>query len=774
MVTKSIEKFYNSYKRNLYEIRHIEKTIFAESYDYKKWEASLREKSQVLRSIYEQNEKLLNEELRSVLKNSEEITDELVTALLQHIMYFVFEDHYDYEITETVLNWLEPYIETRAEDWQKIKFYYIKGLMIAKGMNLEQSYDWYEKITSVCEDWTKADRNGSKERLLDAYLYRVMCVGAFEHNNCEKFFSCLEEAKKQWERPETLEVLRQIYGEDKNLEQYIQLRLELMDFCQIMIISDENLKGMSKERITQLYDYFKVEYKKGVQERNLNCNIFLSYHKLRYTIGEITKEEYAKVLDLYIKPSPFEYPDDMNFEMRLDNLSACLECNRYFCNSFTYTLRLLPEKLRLATDLEKIELLYDELEEYICGLSTLENGVYMDILLVDTLKLMSQKLGEDKIFRLLETIMLHRQLPTAIHLAMVSKLVKVFIVHMLEEKPEKLIGFKGTKTKEDVLQIKEEIIEFAYKAGLCHDLGKINNTDIINLQSRRITNEEFGIIKGHTTTGKDIANDIETFKPYADIIAGHHLFANSQGGYPNQINISNSADKVIVDMITICDSIDAATDILGRNYTKGKDFNRILTELQEQSGTRYSGELVEFISNSEELKQEMAILTGEKRAGVYHDLYLRRVKPLALEKRYVERHFEACEEDDKEQIFNFIKKYAANDSDKYLKLYEECEEKYLVNNVEKEIIGVFFGKKDTLYGQDAIFIELFLVKDSSRHAGIGGRLLFYVEEELRKKGYVYVAYNSREELGIVERFMWINGYMHDNDKVLKKQINSEE
>ena len=61
MVTKGIEKFYNSYKHNLYEIRHIEKTIFAESYDYRKWEASLREKSQVLRSIYEQNENLLNE-----------------------------------------------------------------------------------------------------------------------------------------------------------------------------------------------------------------------------------------------------------------------------------------------------------------------------------------------------------------------------------------------------------------------------------------------------------------------------------------------------------------------------------------------------------------------------------------------------------------------------------------------------------------------------------------------------------------------------------------
>ena len=45
MVAKKVEKFYNSYKRNLYEIRHIEKTIFADAYDYGKWETALREKS---------------------------------------------------------------------------------------------------------------------------------------------------------------------------------------------------------------------------------------------------------------------------------------------------------------------------------------------------------------------------------------------------------------------------------------------------------------------------------------------------------------------------------------------------------------------------------------------------------------------------------------------------------------------------------------------------------------------------------------------------------
>ena len=774
MVIVDIEKFYNCYKRNLYEIRHIEKTIFAESYDYRKWEASLREKSQVLRQIYEQNEKLLNEAVRFLYKGDEQINDELVTGLLQHIMYFVFEDHYDFEITEKILQWMEPYIETKAQDWQKIKFYYIKGLMIAKGMSRDMTYDWYGKITSVCEDWTKADRNGSKERLLDAYLYRVMCLGAYGKGDCETFFESLSEAKKQWQRPETYEVLCQIYGKDKDVKHYIKMRLELIDYMHFMIVSKENVECMSEERIQSLYQYLETTYQTGVEQRKLNCNIFLAYHQLRYFLGKVTEEEYETALDLFIQPSPYEYPDDMNFEMRRDNLYSCLEFNRYFCNSFVYALRLLPEKLKFATEQTKREAIYTEIEQYICGLSTMENGIYLDRKLVEVMRVMAGKMEEEKVFRLLETIMLHRQLPTAIHLAMVSKLVDVFIRVVLEENPELLVGVLNTSTIREVEKNKEKIIEFATKAGLCHDIGKLISTDIINMQSRRITDEEFGVIKWHPSAGKEIVNSISVFEPYKDIIGGHHLFADRNGGYPKEFDVSNKGNTVIIDMITICDSVDAATDILGRNYTKGKDFGKVLLELKEQSGTRYSKELVDVIWNSESLKGEMESLTGEKRAGVYHDLYVRRVKPLALDEKYVEKYFRTCEEEDRDDIISFIIKNTDEDSQSYIENYNDCEEKYLVKNIENEIIGLFCGKRSTLKGKEVVFIEVLLVKESSRHAGIGTRLLFYVEEELREKKYMYVAYNSLNELGNVERFMWINGYKHDNDKILKKQINNEE
>lgn len=773
MVATDVEKIYNKYKSNLYEIRHIEKTIFAESYDYQKWEALLREKSYVLREIYEQNEKLLNEELRELRKNEEKINGELVTNLLQHIMYFVYEDHQDFELTEKVLNWLEPYIETKAQDWQKIKFYYIKGLMIAKGMSSHVQYDWYEKITGVCGDWTKADRNGSKERLLDSYLYRVMYIGAYQREKTDLFFESVDEAVRQWKRPETLSLLQEIYGKEKDVEHYINMRLELIEYMQYMIVTKENIACMSKEKLETLYEYFEKNYKIGVETRKLNCRIFITYHKLRYFMGITDESEYVEALDMYRKPSPYEYPTDMNFEMYRADLFSCLECNRYFCNSFSYALILSPEKLKYAKEQAKRDQIYEEIEQYVCGLSTMENGVYMDIQLVEIMKILAGTMEENKVFRLLETIMLHRQLPTAIHLAMVSKLVNIYIELILNEKPELLIGLLGTTSVGEVQDKREEIISFAVKAGLCHDIGKLISTDIINLQSRRITDEEFGMIKWHPLAGKSIAEEIPAFAPYVDIIVGHHLFADQTGGYPREVDMSQSADKVIINLITICDSIDAATDILGRNYAKGKDFSKILAELKEQSGTRYSKELVEVLDNSESLKIEMTSLTGEKRAGVYHDLYARRVKPLALDKKYVERYFRTCGAEDKESVVKFINAHEKIDNELCINKYDSCEEKYLVKNIEDDIIGVFFGKKDTLQGKDAVFIELLLVNEASRHAGIGRRLLFYVEEELREKGYMYVAYNIHNELGNMERFMWINGYKSGKDMILKKQINNE-
>ena len=237
------------------------------------------------------------------------------------------------------------------------------------------------------------------------------------------------------------------------------------------------------------------------------------------------------------------------------------------------------------------------------------------------------------------------------------------------------------------------------------------------------------------------------------------------------VDIPMNAYTLVIDLITICDSIDAATDILGRNYAKGKSFERIVTELINQSGTRYSKELVDILCESKSLSEQLENLTGPMRANVYHDLYVRKVKPLALDKEYVERCFAEYADGDREYVADFLERdYDATPSLTIDEL-EQYDEKYLVKNNRKEIVGFFLGNKIHLKQENGILLQILFIKDAARKVGIGQRILQYAENELQQKGYSLIAMESKEELSNRERFMWINGYTRNEDNLLVKYLN---
>ena len=108
------------------------------------------------------------------------------------------------------------------------------------------------------------------------------------------------------------------------------------------------------------------------------------------------------------------------------------------------------------------------------------------------------------------------------------------------------------------------------------------------------------------------------FKDYFDIMLGHHKWYNDLGGYPASFIKKDSLYHFYIDLITISDCIDAATDILGRNYANGKNFDTLYQELKNESGTRYNPIIVEFIGNNKKLYQALSDLTGNGRAKIYY------------------------------------------------------------------------------------------------------------------------------------------------------------
>jgi response regulator RpfG family c-di-GMP phosphodiesterase len=125
----------------------------------------------------------------------------------------------------------------------------------------------------------------------------------------------------------------------------------------------------------------------------------------------------------------------------------------------------------------------------------------------------------------------------------------------------------------------------------------------------------------HKSKSKLLIGDDKDFLKYYDVMIGHHKAYDGKDGYPSDFDNTKSKYKIAIDLITIADTIDAATDVLGRNYTSGKSFKKVLDELIEQKGTRYNPFLVDFIANNAKLKKELDDLTGKDRVNVYFDVY---------------------------------------------------------------------------------------------------------------------------------------------------------
>ncbi len=213
-----------------------------------------------------------------------------------------------------------------------------------------------------------------------------------------------------------------------------------------------------------------------------------------------------------------------------------------------------------------------------------------------------------------------RQVQTAIHSVMVGKLAAELSKALISQCPECFIGQFQTHSAEEVTRCQETILDFVYTAALLHDIGKVTCPNVITQQYRKITDLEFQIIKQHPAAGGSILKNLPVFSIFHDIAAGHHKSYDGTFGYPVDFDNTKSPVRIFTDMITICDSLDAATDSHGRCYAQAKTVDMVLEEMELSKNTRYSGFLVDFIIQNEALKNCFRQLLTTGRLEAYYQI----------------------------------------------------------------------------------------------------------------------------------------------------------
>lgn len=167
----------------------------------------------------------------------------------------------------------------------------------------------------------------------------------------------------------------------------------------------------------------------------------------------------------------------------------------------------------------------------------------------------------------------------------------------------KCIDFKDKYTNGHSLRVAEYSEKIAIKMGcdkkettnikniaLLHDIGKITiPTEIIN-KPTKLTEEEFEIVRQHTTNGYDILKEIEKFPNLALGARYHHEHIDGSG-YP--AGITGDEIPPIVQIIAVADTFDAMYST--RTYRKQMDMGDVVDELKRAAGTQLNADIVNVL-----------------------------------------------------------------------------------------------------------------------------------------------------------------------------------
>lgn len=135
----------------------------------------------------------------------------------------------------------------------------------------------------------------------------------------------------------------------------------------------------------------------------------------------------------------------------------------------------------------------------------------------------------------------------------------------------------------------EEKIKNLKYIALLHDIGKVGIPDRILNKPGRLTDNEFSIIKSHTTIGGDILKDIETIS-FVDAGAKYHHERYEGGGYPS--GMGGKDIPAVARIISIADAYDAMNS--KRVYRDVLPKDMVREEMLKGKGTQFDPEYLDI------------------------------------------------------------------------------------------------------------------------------------------------------------------------------------
>lgn len=228
--------------------------------------------------------------------------------------------------------------------------------------------------------------------------------------------------------------------------------------------------------------------------------------------------------------------------------------------------------------------------------------------------------------RFLNTLNVATQVTTYAHSVHVAKIAETLLNGIILYQPDLLVGTLNNTTVKDVKRHRKLLKSFIHDAAMYHDLGKNSIISVVHNDYRPLTDLEFNIIKMHPSLGLEYLNLAPSLAEYHDTTLGHHKWYNGKGGYPEDFDNTKSPVRTLIDIITLSDCLQAATERVGRNYKGEKSFDVVMGEFRQDAGTRYNPDLVKLIDSHPDLAQKLTHLVEDGWLDIYYEVYSQFIK----------------------------------------------------------------------------------------------------------------------------------------------------
>lgn len=621
LTLKRIAEFENSYKKSMDSVWYWEKQL-VKPQQHDEWMSTVYKRSQAMHTIYLENQKQFTELFAEL---EEDMSYEVREKLYDMLLELFFANGYDDAILMNhIVQKLMPYYEAVKDDSHIINLLQVQAFVSTEYFYRQNRYS--EKFSyHTFHGKLYAYRTKYKELPLE----EKRIIFANYHNMICTLPTLI---------PHELNYTLDIYDDFLNLIQDEEI-IEINKTDEMLLFRQDSIQGgiwhvaviiehFDRTHLLHFYDLLKKEYEKGKRSSNQKIpdNVVAAYYytsaylkeNLIMDTGIGWKEAYSYLFA--IANRLLKELESMEFgtihETFLWDIyypyleTACLVFKIYQHRKEHDENQSMEEFVHRGTEIFKkfpkgeypwmVYGNYSEWCEY--ALSVLSN--------------------QDEQEELIKSIIVKGQIQTYIHSQMVSLLANTILEQIIQHCPTLLLTLPCYETIMDVQKNAERLHDYLSHAALYHDIGKNRIAAVINQQIRKLSDEEFALIRQHPEhpeTG--VLKGTPNFVQYYDIIAGHHKSYDGKTGYPADFDNVHSPYRIMIDLITICDCLDASTDRLGRNYAGGKEFKEVLIELKQGSGTRYNPDIINLILENQSLKEELNDIVNNRRKEVYYQTY---------------------------------------------------------------------------------------------------------------------------------------------------------